>query len=470
MNRAILYHESLNFVRRGPAVAIFATLIVALTYAGFSGDRWRDAQWQSLDRFQTERLAEMREWRSQLADVEAGNVEATPYDANPMSINFPAVLPPASLADFAIGHADLHPSSADVSPWRNLSSVFGRYQFDNPTTLAASSFDVATVIVVLLPLLMIVVSFDVIASERARGSLAMVLAAPVRLSVLVWNRLLVRNGLLLIAAAGSMFVLAIANDAGGDRFARLALWFSASFLYALFWLAAIAFCIARFLTATTTAAALIGIWLLSTVAVPATIATLAEVLYPTPSRLAFLSDIRTAQGETNVQLDQLTDGFLLDHPDLSVGDENVPTYYRAAFLANQAARDSTRPIVAAYEDARAGRDQTVVWTQYLSPSVVAQRLLLLSAGADLGRQHRFQSQVLSALDELAAAVGPAVVSRNRLPLAEFDRLEQFSFDDISARQIARDAIWSVLFLLVVSGALGVAAHRRLQARELLGER
>ncbi len=461
MRAGILYHERLNFVARGPALLAVLLIVLAIAYAGWSGDSWRDAQSGSLQAFEVEETEALESWRDDLLEVEAARSEPSPYTANPMSISFPAVLPSSSLADFAIGHADLHPASGKISPWRNLSSVFGRYQFDNPSTLAASAFDVALVIVLVLPMLMIAVSFDVLAGERSRGSLAMVLSTPVRLTRLVWTRLLYRNGILWLTATLAMLVLVVVNDSGGDRYARFGLWLGVSLAYGLFWLAAIAFCVARFRSATNTAAAMVGLWLLLVLAVPAATATVTDAAYPTPSRLAFLSEVREAQGETNRNLAGLTEGFLLDHPELSAGDEEVPAYFRAAFLSNQAARESTRPILDAYQCARAGRARTLVWAQYLSPAIIAQRLLVASAGADLDRQHRFQAQAREALDRLTAAIGPAVVSRNRLSLADFDALKQFSFEDRTAADIAAESAAPILFLFLLSLIVGALAHRRL---------
>ena len=468
MNSAILFHERLSILRGGPTLAALLLVLLCIAYAGWSGDRWRDAQLNSVQTYEREQLAALAEWRAQLAGIEAGEIVPTPYDANPMSISFPAVLPPAALADFAVGHSDLLPNSADISPWRNIANVFGRYQFDNPTTLASSSFDVALVVVMLMPLLMIVISFDVLAGERSRGTLATVLASPTTLAPLAWTKLAFRSGLLWIVAVMGIAVLAIINDAGGDRLARLALWLVVSVLYGLFWLALIAYCVARFRTAMATAGALIAAWLVFTLALPATLATLSESLYPTPSRLAFLSEVLEAQGDTNRNLAELTDGFLMDHPDLTVGDENLPSYFRAAFLSNEAARETTRPIVEAYAVARHGRERSIAWAQYLSPSIIVQRLLMQCAGADLGRQHRYQAQVDVALRDLADRVGPAVVSRNRLTLAEFDELQPFEFEDVSIAQIASSAALPLAFLAVLSLVVGIAAHRELRRHRLGG--
>ncbi|MCG8417053.1 MAG: DUF3526 domain-containing protein [Proteobacteria bacterium] len=466
MKRAILYLESLNFIARGPALIATAIIVVTIGYAGWSGDRWRDAKRSGLESFEAEKLDALAKWRDGLVQIENGTRQAKPRDANPMSISFPAVLPPSSLGDFAIGHADLHPDSAEISPWRNPSSMFGRYQFDNPTTLASSRFDVVVVIILLLPLLMIAVSFDVLAGDRARGALSMVLSFPIRLTSLAWSRLLVRNGLLWVTAVLVMTCLLLLNDAGGDRYARFGLWLGVCLAYGLFWLTVIALCVAYIPTAINTAAALVAVWMVLALALPATVTTISEAAFPTPSRLAYLSEIRRAQTETNRELDRLTAKYLIDHPELTVGNEELPSFYRAAFISNQIARDRTRPILEAYEAARAGRAQTLRWAQYLSPSIIAQRLLNFTADADLDRQHRFQAQARDALEQLSVAVGPAVVSRNRLSAAEFDTLSLFSFQERSLAELAWLAAVPMAFLLLSSALLAVVAHRRLGAIRL----
>lgn len=466
MNQAIFRLERINFLFRGPALVVLSLIVLLAAYAGWSGDRWRDSRVQSNESFVTGHLQQLAEWREQLATIESGQPPATPYDANPMSITLPAVLPPSSLGDFTRGQSDLHPLTAEVSPWRNLSSVFGRYQFDNPTTLASSAFDLSLVIVLLMPLLMIVVSFDVVASERRNGSLAMILASSVRLSSLVWSRLAYRNGLLWLALALALLLIGLVNDSGGDRWSRLGLWLWISLMYAVVWLAVIACAVAYLRSAMATAGGLVGFWLLFTLALPATAATLAEVLYPAPSRLAFLSEIRQAEGETNRNLAELTEGFLMSHPELSVGDESLPGYFRAAFLSNQAARETTQPIVAEFKKSRQGREQTLGWLQFLSPAIMTERLLLQVAGADLARQFRFQDQVIASLDDLAAVVGPAAVSRNRISLASFDGLEPFEFKDITMRELVAATVLPSLWLLLISLVIGFTAHRRLSSDRL----
>lgn len=458
-NNAIIYLELRTFLLRGNGPLAGGVLLVAVLLAGWGGGLWRDAQRESVEAYETAAAAELATWRETLADIEAGRREAGPFDANPMSIAFPAALPPSSLADFAIGHAELQPATGEISPWRNAATIFQKYQFDNPTTLAIGRFDLSLVIVMLLPVLMIAVSFDVIARERTQGTLALIMSHPVTLSRLAWTRLLLRNAALWAVALGGMLIVLFMNDAGGDRYARFALWLVTSFAYAIFWLALIACCVAAFRSLTGTAAALVSGWLLLVLALPAAVETVAEAAFPTPSRLAYLSEIRQAQADTNRSLDRLTDNFLMDHPELSVGDEGMPAYMRATFLANEISRQNSLPIVQGYEEARSGRARTLAWAQLLSPAIATQRALNLIAGGDLDRQHRFQTQAGDALSSLAAAIGPSIVSRNRLSLEEFDSLAPFRFHGRTVAELVAMLAWPVLVVLAVSGGLTVLAVR-----------
>ena len=462
---AILGQEAIVFLLRGPAAIAIALVLLVVAYAGWSGDRWRDGRVADLEAFADARLAAVQTWRAELVAIEEGSGNPSPFAANPMNIAFPATLPPGALGDFAVGHTDLHPSSGEISPWNNLSTIFGRYQFENPEMLAMGSFDVALVVIVVMPLLMIAVSFDLLSRERARGTLALTLCAPMSLARMLWTRLLFRNSVLWLSAIAAMSALVLFNDTGGDRLARFGWWLTASLVYGSFWLALIAFVVARFRHATQSAAVLAGLWFVVVFAMPGLVSAVTEAIYPTPSRLALLSEVREVEAETTRDLASLTDRFLTDHPELTVGDEGMPAFFRSAFLANDAARQVTAPIVDGFEQARFARGRALNLAQYLSPAIVAQRLLHQLADADLERQYRFQEQARQALFELADAVGPAIVSRNRITVAEFDGLHAFTFVDRTLAEVRGEFLSPLTFLVVVSLLLGFAASRRLRDEE-----
>ncbi len=470
MTKAVFYLESIDYLKRGPAWIAIVVVLVALGYAGWNGSQWQENRAESMQRYASEKLADLAEWRSQLVAIEEENRELSPFEGNPMSISFPAVLTPSALGDFAVGHNDLQPQVADISPWRNAVSMFGRYQFDNPTTLAVSRFDVAFVVVVLMPILMIAVSFDSLAADRARGTLPLVMSFPLRATKLVWIRLILRNTLVWLFAGVAMTILLLVNDSGGgQRISLFAVWMLVSTAYAWFWLSLIALCVAINRSVTGAAATLVAFWAVFVLAAPAAIATTSESLYPTPSRLDYLSEIRKAQGETNRELDRLTSGFLMDHPDITVSDAQVPAYFRGAWLSNDAIRSRTATILEDYDQAWEHRQRIVGVAQFLSPSVIVQRQLHAVAGADLERQHRFQRQARGALYSLSAAVGPAVVSRNRISTDEFDQLAPFVFEDRRASVLFAGSIPSLAYLMILALILAGFAHRKLAAYQVSGK-
>ena len=84
MKAAVLRHEQLCFVFRGSALLAIAMIILAIGYAGWSGTQFKNSRNASLDNFETRQLASWDKWRSDLAAIEAGEVEPSRFSANPM--------------------------------------------------------------------------------------------------------------------------------------------------------------------------------------------------------------------------------------------------------------------------------------------------------------------------------------------------------------------------------------------------
>ena len=436
MRRAILLHELKSVVGRRSSVLLFVAVLLLCGLTVANGQRWWAARVAAIEAFESEQATAMEAFRSQLQAIEAGDEAPSPYDGNPMSLKFAATLPPGPLAQLAAGQSELQPATGLLSPWRNDDSMFGNYEFENPDVLAFGRVDYAFLILFLAPLLAIGFSFDALASDRQRGTLTMILVGPVSVPELVWTRLWVRH-----AAVWSVFMLPAAaalflpGATVAERLPRLLIWGAAVLVYAGFWLALSGLCVARIRDARATAAVLVGLWAIFTLGAPAA-ASAAEAFYPPPSRLAYLAEMRAAQGEANREIDRLTEGYLLDHPELSVSDEAVPAYYRGAFLANVESRARTAPLVEAYAQSAAARRRLVSAAQYLAPPLLIRRVLHVAAGADLERERAFQAEARQALHRLSDAVGPAVMARQRMTVTEVDALERFAFSNRSPQQVA----------------------------------
>ena len=117
-------------------------------------------------------------WLADLQALETRGAQSgvPPWSASPMDLEFPSSLPPAPLADFSIGQADLLPSIGKLSLWDPDVRLFSSYEFEDPVSLALGALDLSKAIVLVLPLLMIVLSFDVLSAERDAGRLGLTLA------------------------------------------------------------------------------------------------------------------------------------------------------------------------------------------------------------------------------------------------------------------------------------------------------
>lgn len=445
------------------AALALAALVLAAAVAG-KGAVTRTIATQ--DAFQTEGTAALDEWRTALAEIERTGEAPGPYVARPMSILLPAVLPPAPLGDFAAAGSNLHPTTTTISGWANPADLFAEYEFENPTPASLGGLDITFLVVALMPLIMIAVSFDVLAGDRARGRARLVAAQAGHVHMAVWERLIVRNAALWAAFAIAALLAAVVTPpcaALGPRLLAFGAWLAVALVYGLFWFGLIALAGVLSKAAEAVAASLFAAWAVLVFAVPAIGGALAEGLYPPPSRLAFLSEMREGEVAAVRETAQLTAGFLADHPEMTVSDDAVPGYYRSTFLANREAGRRTTPVLDAFNASRADRTRLVGALQYLSPPMIADRALTAIAGGDVTRAMMFQDQARDALQDLHARIGPAVVAKQRISLADFDAIKRFAFQDRTLGQTLIKRAAPLGFLLTLVGGLLWFARKRMRA-------
>ena len=459
MKGALLKLEFLRIRRSLAAMAILAFALIASLYSVWSGTAWRDAHVAMLGNYEADVEVQMQTWREDLFAIEQGTQEASPFAARPGNIQVPATQPVGPLGHLAVGSSALLPTRATITPLQTRMSMIEPYEFDNPTTLSLGKFDLAFFTVVVLPLLMIALSFDVLASDRSRGTLKLLLSNPISTENVLVTRLAVRNGLLILLALVSIVVgFATAGEGGFGGYGLL--WLGTFLAYTLFWLALIYLAVSRIRRSEATAATLIGLWVLFTLAIPALTNSAGEAVYPLPSQLEYLSDSRAAQVDASRRTSELTDDFLQDHPELTVSDESVPDFFSAVFLANEQVLSNTVPIVNAFEEANRQRSAFVDRLQYLSPAIIAQRAFFRIAGSDFDQAQMFITQAGTAMDDLNDVVRPAIISKNRLASDSLGAVPVFSMELAGPGAASRQISLPIMFLLVCAAVLAAVGYAR----------
>jgi ABC-2 type transport system permease protein len=358
-----------------------------------------------------------------------------------------ALLPPAPLGALAAGQSDVYPSYLKVTA-RNLDSLVTGDQVEHPFAVAAGQLDVAFIVLFFYPLLIFAVSFDLTATERDRGTLRMLLAQPVRLRDLVVGKMLARALLLslpvvaipvvIMAAASAFAQRAMADEqavAVHTSFASLTVWMGAVLAYGSIWYGIALIVNARGWNAAANALVLAGIWLLFAVVGPATINLLIAVVYPMPSRVEAAVQARAATGDATVQGSRQLGQFLQDHPtSANVGREGM-----RQFAALQAARDRQiadrlQAVEAAFDAQLRRQRRLASWLSVLSPTMVAQQVLLESAGTSASRFEHFERSAAAFQERWKAYFEPRVLDAATLTETDILGSPTFAYSEPPASQ------------------------------------
>jgi ABC-2 type transport system permease protein len=336
-----------------------------------------------------------------------------------------ALLPPAPLGALAVGQSDVYPSYIKVTA-RNLDSLVTGDQIEHPLAVASGHLDVAFVVLFLYPLLIFAVSFDLTATERDRGTLRMVLAQPVRLRDLVAGKMLAR-ALLLSLPVVLIPPLASLGQAGA---AGLLIWTAAVLAYGSIWHGLALVVNARGWSAAANALVLAGVWLMFAVVGPATINLVIAVVYPMPSRVEAAVQARAATRDATVQGSRQLGQFLQDHPtSANVGREGM-----RQFAALQAARDRQvagrlQAVEAAFDAQLRRQRRLASWLSVLSPTMVAQQVLLESAGTGASRFECFEQSAAAFQARWQAYFEPRVLDAAVLSREEVAAAPRFTYTD-----------------------------------------
>ena len=361
-----------------------------------------------------------------------------------------AVLPPTGLAAFAVGQSDLLVGHMAVT-MRNLAHVTEKAEFQNPVRLLSGSFDLAFVVIYLLPIFVLGLTYNMLSSEKERGTLAMILAHPVSLRELmaskVVSRVLILVGVVLAAGLISLLLVGTGLETG-ETWLRFLAWAALTGLYCLFWFALALLVNARGRSSASNGITLAGVWLILVVIVPTLISLLATAIYPPPSRMEMISAGRSATQIAEADSAKALDEFYFDHLEFVPNPEDQIQDFFAHFLAReQAVTDAVTPIQEQFREQLNRQQQLVNRFQFISPAVMMRLALNEVSGTSVDRYERFEDQVLTFRDEWTEYFMTRFLQD--IPLHSED------YDEFPSFQYAPEALGAPMSRAAVS-ALGIA--------------
>lgn len=449
---------------------VLAVFLGLGAYASASGARFTGERRAAIAVLTTEQRTRLDSIAALMPKLDAGTVSVPSFQDPRMpaiagrgAAAQYAILPPGPLAALSIGQADVQPFWAQVTT-RTKQTFFVNDEIENPARLLAGRLDVAFVILVVFPLLVLALTFDVVAGERERGTLALVLAQPVEprrvLGAKVGLRALLVAGMAIALSIGAAVATGLPlSDA--QTVLRLIAWSGVVLLYGAFWFSVALFVNARRLSAAASAVALLGAWLLVVVVLPALAAAAISVTHPAPSRIVLTTQLREATDAAAERRQDAVATFLLDHPGAVSDSGALSDPFVQAVALQDAAERTMAPHYAAFDASLDAQRRAAERFRLLSPALVVQGALLDLSGSGEHRFRDYEQQFDRYHQTWRETFTARMLRQERLNATTLAALPAWTFVEEDWGTLGARLAPGLLILLALVLAIGVPGWRAL---------
>jgi ABC-2 type transport system permease protein len=326
------------------------------------------------------------------------------------------------LSRWVTGQADLYPYYYRVTATKKNGLIFNE-EIENPQILFNSSFDLAFVIVYMLPLLIIGFTYNLAGSEKEWGTLRLLLSTPVSFRKILATKFVFRFGLFsTLFLAVLLSIAAISSIPFNNSFflfaassvAWIALWFSISlFLNSL---------INK--NSGSTAGALVSAWLLFVLLLPGIFSYVVNSSWPVPSRIQLITDTRAAAEEIKKRSSQVLARYLEDHPEMAKDTAGInPDDFATRFYTAHIETERTiEPLEKEFTIQLQKQNGWVRKFMYFSPAIVMQENLNRISGGDEASYRLFKEQVNTFYKQLQGYYTNRVVKKQNFSAADLEKI------------------------------------------------
>lgn len=438
-NRQQFKYEWLGLLRDRWVLILSLLLLLICMYAAYNGKEKVNERKEPIAKAIEEMKASDEQYKSLIDSVSSGLKNDLPVWQNPERLNVigqraarVAAFEPQPLALVATGQSDLFTHMVKPRLYGEALSL-GFSELSNPVQLLFGSFDLAFVCIYLLPLLILAFSYNVLSAEKESGALRLTLAQPIPVTQWLFNKLLLRfvvlSAITIIAFSASLITAGVDLFHEFNAVAKIIL---AILAYMLFWFGLSFLVNLRGRSSGSNAVVLVSLWVLIVLLMPAMISQLANNLYPVPSRVGMITELRYAEAEAQKNANQILESYYRDHPELARTDTTVQEFYPfwlGYFASQDEIRKAVEPILSEYEDKLRAQQQTVDRLRILSPAILIQNVFNEVAGTSSRHYNSYRKQVVLFASEWRNYFLPKMF-RNELMKKEWmDELPQFSFDE-----------------------------------------
>jgi len=341
----------------------------------------------------------------------SGGIDSATYMPNP-------------LAAMSVGYSDIWPSRYRITAHSRRQNL-EREDITSPFRRLVGPWDSATFVLIALPLAVILLTHDIVSSEREGGTLSLLLINPVQVRVFFLLKFLICGlslaGLLIVTHVGAALLLT------SVEFLPLMLWSLVVILYTAFWIA-FAWAMNSFETSSVTNAMVLTLtWGLTTIVVPAGISNAAQHWHPVQDNAFLITKERRLREKAEQNSQKLVDAYYQAHPKVDRPSRKEDPYGQTRWDAIREEVDrQMHPLLAERLSAMEQRTQFVERFGFLDPALATKLAMDELAGTGLHDFVTFAQRSLAYDQEYKEYFQPLMMARGELSAEAFVEIPTFA--------------------------------------------
>ena len=318
----------------------------------------------------------------------------------------------------------------DSQPWKHrvrMLALEGQiYERDvgNPSIALIGRFDFAFFTAFIIPVILIMLLFDLRSSEKSAGRHALLEATAGKTFSLWGLRALVRSGAVFLALVVPLLIVGIIS---GINLGTLLLAILGVFVYLVFWTMLSFYVSGWRKSGSVILLSLVAIWMLTAVILPAGLRVAIDKTVHVPSGTDIVMLQReVVNGAWDIPREVTMNNFFKQHPewkDYEPIDDSFEWQWYYAF--QQIGDEGTEDLSTHYRDGRLERDKLATWLSFLAPPSLLERYLQSLAKTDLKSSIEYEKRVRAYHASLRAFYYPKFFKNAPFEKSELKKLPTY---------------------------------------------
>lgn len=462
-----IYHEIRLLSRNYWFISLSIVLVALCFYAGYNGAKHYERRQTDLQ----QAIGAHSEKEELLTDVASalskGEEHSMAFRLTPTNVSMftgrLATMPADELSKLAIGQSDLYAHQIKISA-RNDLATLSFNELNNPVQLLFGNFDLTFVLAYLVPLVIIAFTYNLRTQELESGRLRLLASNPINTNLWLLQRFVIRYCSLAIIL--SVALMGTVLWIGVSMSNELLAFFLLTYAYLAFWFAISYLINILGYSSAKNAVTLLSCWIVLVLIIPTIINQAANTVYPMPSRVTLLNEIRETKKELSEEQDKVLDEYLRNHPELIRNEEgDAYGYWQGYFASLEMMEETLAPLIVRFDQQLAKQQKWVNYSGFLSPAVLFQDAATQIAGTSSKNYQVFKENVKAFSLNWRAHFAPFVFEDKALKLDDLNKLPQFQYSSkfhFSNVLINLSVLLFISVLLVLRGLMLEGKRQLLQ--------